>query len=179
MGDLDVFDVFDGGEIMIQVIEAPSIERPVYPSVFLAGGITNCYDWQNKVIEQLKNSNTNLSIFNPKRQNFDILDSDETFKQIKWEFDRLETADIFSIYFCNSESVQPICMYELGRNVVRMQNRFPSDWEKHIVVSVEDGYKRADDVRIQLKLCAPKMRIDMNATPDDHAHHILWYFNKL
>lgn len=164
---------------MIQVIEAPSIEVPAYPSVFLAGGITNCGDWQNKVIELLKNSNINLSVFNPRREHFDIHNKDAAFEQIKWEFDRLETADIFSMYFCNSESVQPICMYELGRNVVRMQNRFPSDWEKHILVSVEDGYKRANDVWIQLKLCAPKMRIDMKATPEDHARNILWYFKKL
>lgn len=164
---------------MIQVIEAPSIEVPEYPSVFLAGGITNCGDWQNKVIDQLKTFSTNLSVFNPRREHFDILNRLETFEQIKWEFDHLETADIFSMYFCNSESVQPICMYELGRNVVRMQNRFPSDWEKRIVVSVEDGYARADDVRIQLQLCAPKMRIDMNATPEDHAHYIMWYSNKL
>ena len=39
---------------MIQVIAAPSVEKPLCPSVFLAGGITKCQDWQNEVIKILQ-----------------------------------------------------------------------------------------------------------------------------
>lgn len=40
------------------------------------------------------------------------------------------------MYFCESESVQPICMYELGRNLIRMQQRFP-DFYNRIIIGVE------------------------------------------
>ena len=81
--------------------------------------------------------------------------------------------DIFSMYFCDSESVQPICMYELGRNIIRIQNRFPSDWEKRIVISVEDGYRRKADVLIQTELATlNKVFVDANASPDLHAQYI-------
>ena len=155
---------------MSQIITAPSIVTPKYTSVFLAGGITKCKNWQKEVIEEL--SFEDLSIFNPRQENFDITDKNASYKQISWEFERLEQMDIFSMYFCESESDQPICMYELGRNIVRMQNRFPNDWEKRIVISVDDRYKRKQDVLIQTELCASKLFIEINATPYTHAHYI-------
>lgn len=123
-------------------------------SVFLAGGITNCPEWQDKVIEFLKAKldTDNLVVFNPRRKNFPIGVPSAAFGQIKWEFKQLEKMDIFSMYFCGGDSDQPICMYELGRNIVRMQNRFPADWEKRIIVSVEEGYKRREDVIVQTRL---------------------------
>lgn len=155
---------------MIQVITAPSIEVPSYESVFLAGGITNCKDWQKDVIRSLESEN--ITVFNPRQEAFDINDNDAGIRQIEWEFDRLEHMDIFSMYFCNSNSDQPICMYELGRNIIRMQNRFPCDWENRIVISVEDGYKRSTDVLVQTALCAPVLFVNTGATPESHAHFI-------
>ena len=35
---------------MSQIITAPSIEMPKFTSVFLAGGIVNCKEWQKGVI---------------------------------------------------------------------------------------------------------------------------------
>jgi hypothetical protein len=155
---------------MAQLIIAPSIEKPIFTSVFLAGGITNCKEWQKEVIEELEFDE--ITIYNPRQEHFDITDKNVSFNQIVWEFERLEQMDIFSMYFCNDNSDQPICMYELGRNVVRMQNRFPNDWEKRIVISVEDGYKRKQDVIIQMELCASKIFVESNATPSIHAQRI-------
>ncbi len=178
---------------MIQVIAAPSVEKPLCPSVFLAGGITKCQDWQNEVIKILQNKDDeddnfmpysgesftymplspyNMTIFNPRQEHFDITDSKASYKQILWEFERLECADIFSMYFCESESDQPICMYELGRNIVRMQNRFPNDWEQRIIISVEAGYKREQDVLIQTDLCAPILCVNRHIDPKVHAEII-------
>ena len=156
---------------MVQNITAPNTEAPIYTSCFLAGGITNCKDWQKEVIESLKE--VNISLFNPRQENFNVLDKSASEKQIKWEYERLESMDIFSMYFCKSDSDQPISMYELGRNIVRMQNRFPSDWEKRIVISVERGYKRWEDVVIQTRLCAPNLYVDIYANPKKHAMRIL------
>lgn len=133
---------------MRQVIVAPSLEVQKHTSVFLGGGITGCADWQKEVCDFLKDEE--ITIFNPRRDKFDISDNTLTMQQIEWEFKRLECCDIFSMYFCNSESVQPICMYELGRNIVRMQSRFPLTWQHRIIVNVEPGYKRKDDVYWQM-----------------------------
>lgn len=123
-------------------------------SVFLAGGITNCPEWQDKVIELLKAKldTDKLVVFNPRRKDFPIGVPSASFGQIKWEFKQLEKMDIFSMYFCGGDSDQPICMYELGRNIVRMQNHFPADWGRRIVISVEEGYKRKEDVIVQTHL---------------------------
>lgn len=142
----------------MRIITAPEsyIRQPNDITVFLAGGITNCWEWQNKVIEMLQNekevSLDNLVIFNPRRKDFPINDPNASEEQIKWEFNMLEQCDIFSMYFCAGESDQPICMYELGRNICRMQMRFPTTFMNRIVISVEDGYKRAKDVAIQGRL---------------------------
>lgn len=157
-------------KIMSQIITAPSVEKPIYISVFLAGGITNCKEWQKEVIREMEYEE--VSIYNPRQEHFDITNKNAAVNQIVWEYEWLEQMDIFSMYFCNSDSDQPICMYELGRNIVRMQNRFPSDWNKRIVVSVEDGYRRKQDVLIQIGLCAPTLFVETDATPETHALHI-------
>ena len=96
--------------------------------VFLAGGITNCPNWQNEVIEELRKfkDTDSLVVFNPRRDNFPIHDTNASQEQIAWEFKWLERMDIFSMYFSGSESDQPICMYELGRNILtRYKQEFP------------------------------------------------------
>lgn len=155
---------------MSQIITAPDKSEAEFVSVFLAGGITNCENWQDKVIKELEFED--VTIFNPRQIAFDITDKIATVKQITWEYERLEKMDIFSIYFCGGESDQPICMYELGRNILRMQNRFPNDWQRRIVVSVESDYKRKEDVLVQLELCAPRLFVDSIVTPEIHAHYI-------
>lgn len=126
--------------------------------VFLAGGITNCWEWQDAVIEELKKrckeGYNDLVIINPRRKNFPINDPNASKEQIEWEFEMLEKADIFSMYFTEGVSDQPICMYELGRNIVRMQMRFPLDLDDRIAITCENGYKRKNDVLIQTRLAA-------------------------
>ncbi len=156
---------------MSQIIIAPNEDKSIFPvSVFLAGGITNCENWQEKVLRELECEN--ITIFNPRRTSFNIADKNASVQQITWEYNCLEKMDVFSMYFCNGESDQPICMYELGRNILRMQNRFPSDWEKRIVVGIESGYKRKQDVIVQMDLCAPNLFIESDTTPELHAQYI-------
>ena len=147
-------------------------------SVFLAGGITNCPNWQKDIIDYFKDCKLPIVILNPRRDEFPINDEMETITQIAWEFNALEKCDIFSMYFAESESDQPICMYELGRNIVRMQQRFlPHDYWRRIVISVEDGYKRQKDVMVQTELaCGHDFRINLggkyNDLRDKHAEDI-------
>ena len=163
----------------MRIITAPEpyIRQPKDITVFLAGRITNCWEWQDKVIEMLQNQTEvnldNLVIFNPRRKNFPIDKPEESRKQIKWEFEMLEQCDIFSMYFCAGESDQLICMYELGRNICRMQMRFPMNWDVRFVVTVEEGYKRAKDVRIQTALACDFTENWIHNCIEDHIDNII------
>lgn len=128
------------------VITAPDeTTRPTNLSVFLAGGITNCPDWQDELIDILADMGFKYTVYNPRRENFPIHDPNAARQQIAWEFDKLNHCTVFSMWFCNSESVQPICMYELGRHLaIRKINE--------VVIGVEPGYSREQDVAIQSEL---------------------------
>jgi hypothetical protein len=133
---------------------------------FLAGGITNCAEWQDAVLDLLKDEDDHLIIFNPRRKNFPINDPSASLEQIQWEFDYLEECNIFSMYFDGpTKSDQPICFYELGRNIERMKQRFPNDWSKRIIISVNSNFKRVDDVIIQTML-ATQGNIIVNVSDD-------------
>jgi len=129
----------------MELIVAPNRILLGSPSVFLAGGITDCPWWQDEVIEKLKD--TDAFIYNPRRKNFPIDDPNAAKEQITWEFKALESCDIFTMWFCAGKSDQPICMYELGRNVALMEYS-----PENIVIGIEPGYRREQDVRIQVGL---------------------------
>ena len=144
----------------MKVITSPEIYLPEKEEVaaFLAGGITNCREWQSEVLEHLKEYDRNeysldkLVIYNPRRENFPIDDPSASYQQIKWEFDALQKMDIFSMFFAEGPSQQPICLYELGRNLVMMQNRFPISFLNRIIVACSPDYSRSSDVYIQTQL---------------------------
>ena len=171
----------------MDVITAPELVLFEYTkiSVFLAGGITNCRNWQREVIEYLRqydiNNSLNLRVFNPRRDNFDIT-KDDPEKQIRWEYATINyRADIFSMYFCNSESDQPICMYELGMHLGKLSEKIRGDvWDHGLrtIISVEDGYKRANDVLIQTDLVlGSALKVNLHATPESHAQLIIDEYN--
>lgn len=136
----------------MKIYTAPDKVNTDKPIVFLAGGITNCSDWQKEVIEHFKDRYTNWALCNPRRDDFEY-SFYGAVEQIEWEFSCIEKCDIFSMYFDYSEeSDQPICFYELGRNLLRMQERFPDDWEDRIVISCHEDFKRRTDVSIQTLL---------------------------
>lgn len=166
----------------MKVIEAPNKPSNLaynnMTKLFLAGGITDCPDWQSEVIEELSKYNDlgDLMIFNPRRKDFDITDKDASRKQIEWEFEYLNDMDIFTMYFAKSEtSVQPICMYELGRHLARMCERYRSTWPDRILIGIEDGYLRSNDVEIQSELALGNTICYNHITPVMYAqliHHL-------
>jgi len=121
------------------------------PWVFLAGGITNCPLWQEDAIHRLAGERGTL--FNPRRENFPINDPNAAPAQIEWEFRRLNQADIFTIWFSNSPTDQPICFYELGRHLALSQmTRTEFGDHRPCVVGCERGWKRIIDVIEQTRL---------------------------
>lgn len=130
----------------MKYIEAPE-EYTLNSTLFLAGGITGCPDWQSHMVSLLRDED--LTIFNPRRDHFDVNKKDESEKQIKWEAKHLEMADMISFWF-PSETLCPIVLYELGAW---------SMTDKKIFVGVHPDYKRRHDVLVQTKLKRPDVQI--------------------
>ena len=129
-------------------IEAPDCytephpsQKIVMPTIFLAGGITGCPDWQSAIRTMLRG----VYIFNPRRKDFPIGDPKAALEQIKWEHEHLRLADAILFWF-PCETLCPIVLYELGAW---------SMTDKQIFVGVHPDYKRKQDVEIQTKLARP------------------------
>ena len=61
-----------------------------------------------------------------------------------------------------TQSDQPICFYELGRNIERMKTKFPDNWDKRIIITVNYQFKRTADVVIQTMLASnSKIKVNM------------------
>ena len=142
----------------MKYVESPDVwERE--RSVFLAGGITGCPDWQSDIVRKL--SQIDLTLFNPRRKNFPIHDPNAAEFQIKWERDHLEKADAILFWF-PSETLCPIVLYELGAW---------SMTSKLIFVGMDPNYQRRQDVEIQTSLVRPNLKIVYSL--DDLADQII------
>jgi len=129
---------------MALIIHAPeenySLENFHNTKLFMAGGITGCSDWQSKLIELLKDV-PNLTIYNPRRDNFENAGEKEMESQIVWEYEHLQKADIISFWF-SKETLCPITLYELG-----LHGNYGNT-----VIGIDPEYKRKKDIEIQSKL---------------------------
>lgn len=148
----------------MQYIECPNLEAPKHPSVFLAGGITDCPDWQSDIVKLIKDIDDNdlisldkrekrlqhsITIFNPRRKQFPIDDPKSASEQIYWEYLMLIDADFISFWFPR-ETLCPIVLFELGN---WLSSRKP------IVIGIDPDYKRKLDVEIQTKLARTNIKI--------------------
>ena len=133
------------------VVTAPSTPKLFSKwNLFLIGGISNCPNWQNDIIEQLRVV-PDLTIFNPRRDNFDIYDPSMSDEQIEWEFRHLGMSNIFSVWFSRG-SINPITLYELGM-WVNARPDIPA------FIGVDPEYERGYDVFTQTKLARPSIQI--------------------
>jgi hypothetical protein len=132
----------------MQYIEAPAEYHPRgSPSVFLAGGITGCGDWQSRIAEMLRA--TDWVVLNPRRSRFPVDDPSAAAEQIRWEFRHLRRATARLFWF-PSATLCPIALYELGAWSVATGPLF---------VGVDPAYARRVDVEIQTKLVRPDVRV--------------------
>lgn len=147
---------------MATIMEAPNrIAEDDFTSVryqkrlFLAGGITDCPDWQAEVIEQIKDLD-NLTIFNPRRANFRM--EDDPVDQITWEFDQLTTFIDSIIFWFPKETLCPITLYELGfqMGIVHTAKKSYVHDEHPLFIGAHPEYKRRIDVEIQAKMAGYK-----------------------
>jgi len=136
---------------MAIVIEAPKKYSPRENemSVFLAGGITSCPDWQQDLIELLKDT-PDLIMYNPRRKNFPIKDPNAAEEQITWEYNALQEVDNLIFWFSRG-SLNPIVLYELGI--------WGNSGGRPLFIGMDKEYERQQDVIIQTKLARPEVEI--------------------
>lgn len=138
---------------MALIIEAPnevfSLENNENIKLFLAGGISNCTDWQSDIIKQIKDMPL-VSVYNPRRKNFPIHDLNAAEEQITWEYNQLKNSDMIVFWFAKG-SINPIVLYELGR--------WGNSSNTPIIVGIDPEYERKSDVIIQTRLSRPEIII--------------------
>jgi hypothetical protein len=122
-------------------------------SVFLAGGISNCPDWQSEVMRHVGTKCEKLFVLNPRRTSWDTTDVAAAGKQIQWEFDHLRRASAILFWF-PEETLCPITLFELGQ-----WSALAAVSGKKIFVGTHPGYKRRLDVEIQLRLVLPSVAV--------------------
>ncbi len=125
-------------------VEAPREDNS--RSLFLAGGITGTEDWQQVVVHDLMRTKLPIVILNPRRASFDVSKTEETTRQIRWEFRHLRTSDECLFYFPAS-SICPITLFELGAQL--------SIAGKRIFVGTDPNYSRRLDIKVQVSLIRP------------------------
>jgi len=137
----------------MKYIEAPEEYLGNERSLFLAGGITGCRNWQADLTGLLENED--IVLLNPRRTNFPMHDKKAALEQIGWEHTYLRRADAVSFWF-PKETVCPITLYELGVQMMK---------HKSLFIGVHPEYERKLDVEIQTRLERPEIEIvyDLNS----------------
>ncbi len=134
----------------MKYIECPEIYKPGKneKSLFFAGGITGCRDWQSTLVKLLYYEK--ITLLNPRRKHFPDGDKNElTRAQTTWEYEHFKKATAISFWF-PKEALCPITLFELGKQ--SMQNKF-------IFVGVDPKYKRRADIEIQMQLAKPEIKL--------------------
>jgi hypothetical protein len=135
----------------MKLIQSPNNTHFTGKSLFLAGGISGCSNWQSQVIESL--SDTNLVLVNPRREDYISSDLLMEREQITWEHKMLSRSHAILFWF-PPETLCPITLFELG-TVVEVV-------DKKIFIGCDLNYKRLRDINIQLSLRRPGQNIHYN-----------------
>lgn len=136
----------------MRCITAPKISSPTEqsgPSLFLAGGISGCPNWQAEILLSL--SSVELTVYNPRRTEFPI-EKKAIQEQIEWEYIHLRKASAIAFWF-PAETLCPITLYELGAHAMR---------DVPLFVGVHPEYARRLDIEIQLSLVRPEIQISQS-----------------
>lgn len=130
---------------MGEVVKSPApLVFDAASSIFLAGGISNCADWQEGTGERLA-ADTSAIIFNPRRTDFDMNAYEEISRQqIKWEYAALRIAKV-NLFWFPPETLCPITLLELGSAMERLP-------QGALMVGCHPDYQRKFDVEVQMAL---------------------------
>lgn len=136
----------------MNVVQAPNrdtIQHPVNsttPKIFLAGCANT--DWRKVFVTKFEDRF--VVFYDPKRDDWNLMDASKTLEQITWEFKYIRDADII-IYHFNAGSVCPITLLEYGM--------WGLSTGRPILVYVSDYYEKKKDIIIQTALARPDIKI--------------------
>ena len=130
---------------MGKVITSPEALEPDAPlSIFLAGGISDCWDWQDIVAMRLAGE-TDAVVYNPRRIGFDMSAYEEISRQqIIWEFHALRMSTV-NLFWFPEETLCPITLMEYGSAMERLH-------PGAIMCGTHPNYQRRFDVVEQTRL---------------------------
>lgn len=143
----------------MKIIQAPDRAVLRNPSLFIAGGISGCQNWQADLIKHLQESK--FTVVNPRRDAGMLTTGPEAAEQISWEAWHLSHVHAISFWF-PAESICPITLFELG---VAIQGNKP------IFVGCDREYARVFDLQVQLGIYRPEIVLVHSLV--DLAHQIL------
>jgi hypothetical protein len=135
----------------MKIIECPDKYYPKESdiSIFVAGGISGCFNWQQEMIARFKDHDDNLVMINPRRADYDMSDPELGAKQIEWERAHLIRASAVLFWF-PYETLCPITLFELGAM---------ASSGKKIFVACHPAYQRKFDVEKQISLIRPDVTV--------------------
>ena len=120
----------------------PAFQRP---SVFIAGGISDCPDWQAEMVGMLDHDRND--VVNPRRiGGFDKTGATAR-EQITWEHHALSMVDS-CIFWFPRETLCPITLFELGK----MLEKTMETSGMTLAVGWHPEYARAFDLEVQIPL---------------------------
>jgi hypothetical protein len=130
----------------MRYIEAPRHYNGKARSLFMAGGVTNCADWQMELAGLLEDER--LVVFNPRRKRYPGGERASEI-QIKWEHSHLGMASAISFWFTKETSC-PITLFELGAWSLA---------KKTVFIGIDPEYPRRLDVEVQMRIVRPDVKI--------------------
>ena len=115
-------------------------------TLFLGGGIQDCYNWQTDVIDAFRN--TNIVLLNPRQNEYDTTDQTLKLRQVSWEIKHFNLAGAIMFWFpqnclCRTTNA------EYGKWVL---SGLAFNRGKKVFVGVHPNYIGAVDIRLQTQL---------------------------
>lgn len=114
-------------------------------SVFVAGGISNCPDWQSDIVTNCMNTEK-YDIVNPRRSTGFDNTGLTAREQITWEHMALSKVDS-CIFWFPQETLCPITLFEFGKFLIKAKQHSVS-----LIVGWHQNYQRAFDLEVQIQL---------------------------
>lgn len=133
----------------MRYIEAPAVFDGTGTALFLAGGISDCPDWQADVAAALQD--LDVAVLNPRRAAFPVRDPHAEAEQVAWEYRHLRAASHVMFWFPASPSHQPIALYELGM--------LAADRDTPLAVGADPAYVRRNNLVAQLGHARPALAV--------------------
>lgn len=130
--------------MLIRSPQPLSLRSTSNASVFIAGGISNCRDWQAEIVDIIDCDE--FDVFNPRREGDFAKVGQAAVDQITWEHEALATCNHVLFWFPDS-SICPITLFEYGAMLARASRH-----EISIVMGRDPDYERAFDLDVQTQL---------------------------